>query len=337
MTDIDNVSQFTIPIKDTEIRVRGLREDRKKFLLYPEDDMKDNWDLFMTLVLLITSVATPIRIAFYETDDLEWTLINYAIDFAFLVDIFMSFNTAYYDKDFKIVDNRFVIAYQYAKGWFLIDLLSIFPFELVALLETDNDNSLPDGSSEINELSRVARLGRIQKTLKLTRLIRVVKIFKNKGRFFRYFRQFLKLSKSFERLFFFILINMLIVHILTCLWIFFAQFQGYYGTWMDPDFMNFSGPEQYIVSLYFTWESCTTIAYGDITQSNDIEKIFCIGIEILGVMGFTAAMGTITRLIYTHDTKQLQLQRRIGLLNRIHKMQIMPTKLVEKVKLQLKY
>ena len=70
---------------------------------------------------------------------------------------------------------------------------------------------------------------------------------------------------------------------------------------MDPDYIKLTGPEQYIVSLYFTWQSCTTIAYGDITQKNDIEKIFCIGLEILGVIGFTASFSTMTQLLYTND------------------------------------
>lgn len=129
--------------------------------------------------------------------------------------------------------------------------------------------------------------------------------------------------------------NMIIVHILTCLWIFFALYHDYKGTWMDPEYISFSGPEQYIVSLYFTWESCTTIAYGDITQSNNTEKLFCIGLEILGVMGFTASFGTITRLLYTHDASEQKMMKRIAVLNRIYKNHSLPLKLYERAKRSL--
>ena len=50
----------------------------------------------------------------------------------FLIDIIVSYPTAFYDDDFKIVDDRCIIATEYIRGWFLIDLLSIFPFTLIA-------------------------------------------------------------------------------------------------------------------------------------------------------------------------------------------------------------
>lgn len=36
----------------------------KPYLIYPENKAKDNWDLFMTFVLLLTCVKTPYDIAF---------------------------------------------------------------------------------------------------------------------------------------------------------------------------------------------------------------------------------------------------------------------------------
>lgn len=99
-------------------------------------------------------------------------------------------------------------------------------------------SSYQDGNTgEINELTRIARLGRIYKLIKLTRLIRVIKIIKNRSKFLRYAQDILQLGQGFERLFFFIAINLLIMHILTCLWIFFALLQNYEGTWMDPDYI----------------------------------------------------------------------------------------------------
>ena len=40
------------------------RMNKKKNLLYPEDTFKVNWDLFITLILLISCITTPFRIAF---------------------------------------------------------------------------------------------------------------------------------------------------------------------------------------------------------------------------------------------------------------------------------
>lgn len=39
------------------------------------------------------------------------------------------FNSAYYDDEFHIVEDRQQIAVNYLKSWFLIDFLSIFPID----------------------------------------------------------------------------------------------------------------------------------------------------------------------------------------------------------------
>ena len=35
-------------------------------MIYPEDDYKVNWDLFITIVLLFTCIETPLRVAFND-------------------------------------------------------------------------------------------------------------------------------------------------------------------------------------------------------------------------------------------------------------------------------
>ena len=43
------------------------RSDKKQCILYPEDTQKTYWDIFITLILLISCIITPWRIAFGET------------------------------------------------------------------------------------------------------------------------------------------------------------------------------------------------------------------------------------------------------------------------------
>jgi len=118
--------------------------------------------------------VTPVRIAFYEADDLFWTVFNSTIDLLFAVDIIVIFFTATYDDDFVLVDNLGRIASMYLGGWFLLDLLAIFPFDQV----NGGDNAKDSNSSHINGMARITRLGRMYKLIKLTRLIRVLKVIK---------------------------------------------------------------------------------------------------------------------------------------------------------------
>ncbi len=70
---------------------------------------------------------TPYRIAFYDTDDLTWTCIDYFVDVSFGIDIVLNFFMAYYDSDDDIVDTRSFIVCAYLRSWFMIDVVSILP------------------------------------------------------------------------------------------------------------------------------------------------------------------------------------------------------------------
>jgi hypothetical protein len=124
----------------------------------------------------------------------------------FLMDILIIFNTAYYNEDFKLIEDRKNIAKDYLTGWFAIDLVAIVPFDL--FFQTGLNTSMV----------RIARVGRLYKLVKLTRLIRVFKVMK--------FTKKMQKDKhkedknlGFERLIFFTFIFLLLTHIVACLWI----------------------------------------------------------------------------------------------------------------------
>ena len=52
-------------------------------MFYPEDVDKANWDLFMTVVLVYTCVATPSQIAFPPPGGVKlgWKIVRWAVDF----------------------------------------------------------------------------------------------------------------------------------------------------------------------------------------------------------------------------------------------------------------
>ena len=52
------------------------REDKVKYMWYPEDPCLDNWNLFITLVLIFTSMVAPARVAFILVDSFTWVVIN---------------------------------------------------------------------------------------------------------------------------------------------------------------------------------------------------------------------------------------------------------------------
>ena len=107
-------------------------------MIYPEDTWKEQWDLFVSVILIFTCTITPYRLAFTEDDSLTWKIVNYSVDLIFLTDMLLIFNTAFYDEDFKMVSHRGLIAITYLKGWFTIDLLAIFPIGLIQEMTTSS-------------------------------------------------------------------------------------------------------------------------------------------------------------------------------------------------------
>ena len=60
------------------------------------------------------------------------SIFNFIINVLFGLDIIIIFFTAFYNDDFVLIDDLPTIAKSYIKGWFLLDLLAIFPFEVLA-------------------------------------------------------------------------------------------------------------------------------------------------------------------------------------------------------------
>ena len=117
---------------------------------------------------------------------------------------------------------------------------------------------------------------------------------------------YLKVGLGYERLFFFVLIFFILCHIVACLWIIVAAFYSekgdYKDTWIaSKDATDYSETELYMLSLYWTITTITTVGYGDISGVNTTERIFCSVIMLVGVISFSFANGSLASIISNSD------------------------------------
>ena len=102
------------------------RNNQKMCLIYPENRYKSWWDLLMTLVLLVTCIATPYTIAFVIDEPPSLIIFNAIIDALFLMDMILCFVSVYfflsrvyydndhnYDDEMKLIDDRKKITKNY--------------------------------------------------------------------------------------------------------------------------------------------------------------------------------------------------------------------------------
>ena len=127
------------------------------------------------MILVIACVATPLNIAFgYINTSMASVIGNYCLDFMFLFDIIVNFNSAFVAPTFELVEDRGAICKAYIKGWFTVDLLAIIPIDLIISSGADASG---DGT-DISSFAKVARFGRLYKLAKLTKLLRILKTMK---------------------------------------------------------------------------------------------------------------------------------------------------------------
>ena len=91
------------------LRAPKITKNRRHLLFYPTDTIKVMaWDLLISVMLLLTCFVTPFNLAFTEeVDTVVWYVaVNYSIDFLFLIDIIINFNTAYQNELYETIDDR---------------------------------------------------------------------------------------------------------------------------------------------------------------------------------------------------------------------------------------
>ena len=102
----------------------------------------------------------------------------------------------------------------YVKGWFFLDFISIFPFEVFF------KNAESGGG--LGNLAKIGRIGKLYKLIRILRMIKMIRLFKDRKKIASNLDQILKISAGMERLTFFLLFLGFFIHMVGCLWLFTA-------------------------------------------------------------------------------------------------------------------
>jgi hypothetical protein len=100
-------------------------------IISEESKAKQVWDIYCMVCVVYVGIVVPFRLGFSWEDTTPMVTVSYIIDFTFLLDIILTFFSEVYVQDeFRMISEHRDIAKRYLTGWFVLDIISIFPFEL---------------------------------------------------------------------------------------------------------------------------------------------------------------------------------------------------------------
>ncbi|QDZ22489.1 potassium voltage-gated channel protein [Chloropicon primus] len=173
-------------------------------VIAPDSQWKSKWDYLIIIFVLYNSLFIPFSFSFLQTRNSMVEIFDYFVDFMFLIDMGLSFFTGFYDnRGDEVVDLK-EIRVKYFSRWFWIDLVAVFPFEVLILASGKNLNV---SVFNLFKAPRLLRLGKLAKKLDQMAGANAFRIFK------------------------LLLVFTLFAHWVACVWFFVGRFQDEGNLW----------------------------------------------------------------------------------------------------------
>ena len=193
--------------------------------LMPNTAWRKVWDVVQCPVLLYVSMSVPIRIGFSIDAKGGWYAFDMLIDLYFWTDIVLNFVTGYENNDGETILNGRLIAINYLKSWFAIDLLASLPIDFsIKMAEGTFACTLRDdcdGSGGLNENATFFKLFRILRLTRLMKLLRLARV----GRILEKYQDELFVVDGVIAIFKFVGVLLFLGHLFGCFFYFFSTEQ----------------------------------------------------------------------------------------------------------------
>lgn len=140
-----------------------------KLVIGVDNPIKSKLDIFILLLVAYSCIISLYNSAFTPSTNPVILVWDWVVEFFFYLDLILSFFQAYYDDTKNTVVTSFDDIYKhYLKGWFIIDFLAVFPFNLIF------------SAGVMLKLVRLARIPRLMKLLDPDRFKKVVRSMENR-------------------------------------------------------------------------------------------------------------------------------------------------------------
>ncbi|XP_075396684.1 voltage-gated delayed rectifier potassium channel KCNH1 isoform X2 [Tenrec ecaudatus] len=258
---------------------------------------KTTWDWIILILTFYTAILVPYNVSFKtRQNNVAWLVVDSIVDVIFLVDIVLNFHTTFVGPAGEVISDPKLIRMNYLKTWFVIDLLSCLPYDVINAFE-----NVDEGISSLFS------------SLKVVRLLRLGRVARKLDHYIEYGAAVLVLL---------VCVFGLAAHWMACIWYSIGDYEIFdedtktirNNSWLYQLAMDIGTPYQfngsgsgkweggpsknsvYISSLYFTMTSLTSVGFGNIAPSTDIEKIFAVAIMMIGSLLYATIFGNVTTI-----------------------------------------
>ncbi|XP_044045254.1 potassium voltage-gated channel subfamily H member 1b isoform X3 [Siniperca chuatsi] len=258
---------------------------------------KTTWDWVILILTFYTAIMVPYNVSFKtKQNNVTWLVVDSIVDVIFLVDIVLNFHTTFVGPAGEVISDPKLIRMNYVKTWFVIDLLSCLPYDVINAFE-----NVDEGISSLFS------------SLKVVRLLRLGRVARKLDHYIEYGAAVLVLL---------VCVFGLVAHWLACIWYSIGDYEVIdnitnsvrMDSWLfllgetvgTPYRFNASGSGRweggpskdsvYITSLYFTMTSLTSIGFGNIAPNTDGEKIFAVAMMMIGSLLYATIFGNVTTI-----------------------------------------
>lgn len=108
------------------------RAKKRRYIIYEDGKFRSFWNVVVVILLMYTATYVPYKLAFVENDSAFVNGFEIFVDCLFTLDIVFNFLTTYDDPATNTtISDLPRIAVNYLKGWFLLDVLACFPFQVL--------------------------------------------------------------------------------------------------------------------------------------------------------------------------------------------------------------
>jgi hypothetical protein len=306
-----------------------------KFLIDPRHRVTRLWSAWVNILLLVTAFWTPYDVAFLEPSINGAFIVNRCIDLFFFTDTVRLFFTMHYMDSLQIwVTNYRRIASLYLRGWFWIDIVSVIPFDVVAMAM--DSGSSGDAVSSMRAI-RVIRLLRLMRLLRMAHAKEAVNKLQDSLELSGFQ---MTLCKCFVAL-------ITVTHWMACIFRMVPDFelvvvdqQPY--NWMsqaehsgNTDASTSSG-EALLTAWFWAAMTITSVGFTDITTTNG-EKATAVFCMLFGCILFWVCLGAVTDSFTNLDSASKMYTAHKDVLNTLAAEMQLPSHLIRRLRAYLRH